>query len=61
MVLCISTKLHENISKGFIVLSGHDIQTKIFQGAQFSKNVGGVMVFVLCTSSHNALYLYQIL
>ena len=77
MILYISTKICENISKGFRViewtsymkiskrvsklLSGHDFQTEIFQGAQFRKNVGEVMVLVLSTSSENALYMYQVL
>ena len=53
MDLYISTKLHQNIAKQGVskLLSGHDFQIEIFQGAQFSKNIGGVMVLVLCTPS----------
>ena len=44
-------KISQRVSK---LLSGHDFQTEIFQWAKFSKNVGGVMVLVLCTSYDNA-------
>ena len=33
---------------------------KFSKGHNFVKNVGGVTVLVLCTSSDNALYLYQV-
>ena len=61
LMLYISTKLHENISKGFKVIKRTQCPYEIFKGEQFSKNVGGVMVFNLCTLSDNALYLYQVL
>ena len=38
------------------LLSGHD-----FQGELFSRNVGGIVVLILCSSPDNAIYLYQIL
>ena len=34
---------------------------KITKGNNYTKNVGGVTVFNLCTSSGHALYLYQVL
>ena len=50
--LCTSsdgTFLHEKISQRVSKLfSGHDFQ-KIYQGVSFRTNVGGVMIFVLCT------------
>ena len=33
---------------------------KISKGHNFVKNVGGVAVLVLCTSSDDGLYLYQV-
>ena len=34
--------------------------SQFFKGDYFRKNVGGVMVLVLCLLSDDALYLYQI-
>ena len=50
------------ISKGFSeLLSGHDLQYSGFSKRHNSvKNVGGVMVLVLCTLSDDALYLYKV-
>ena len=42
------------------LLSGHDFPTKIYKGALFHKNIGGVLALVLCTSSNDALYLYHV-
>ena len=42
------------------VYSGHDFHRKNFKGPLFHKNIGGVIVLVLCTSSDNGLYLYQV-
>ena len=42
------------------LLSGHDFQNEIFKGHNSLKNVGQVMVFNLCTSSYDALYLVYI-
>ena len=33
---------------------------KISKGHNFVKNVGAVMVLLLCTSSDNGLYLYKV-
>ena len=49
-----SMKISQSVSK---LLSGHDFQGKRIQ----KKNAGGIMVPVLCSLPHNALYLYQIL
>ena len=42
------------------LLSGQDFLGEIFKGQNFVKNVGGVTVLDLCTSSGDALYLYQV-
>ena len=52
-MLYICIKLCENISKGFRVLRFSKRHNSV-------KNVGGVSVFNLCTSSDGALYLYQV-
>ena len=49
IVLYISTKFHENISKGFKV-----IERTQFQGKLFSKNEGGIVVLVLYSLPDNA-------
>ena len=60
-MLSICTKFHENISKGFRVTElTQFFYIKIFKGAPFRKNVGGVMVLVLCLLSDDALYLYKV-
>ena len=40
--------------------SGHNFRMKNFKGALFRKNVGGVMVLFLFTSSDGDLYLYKV-
>ena len=54
----------ENISKGFKVIVRADTTSisklKFSKGHNSLKNVGRVMVFNLCTSFDNALYLYQV-
>ena len=52
-----SCKFHDNISKGF---SGNNFYTKIILGYNSIKYVDGVIVLIFCTSSDDALYLYQI-
>ena len=53
----ISTKFHENILGGIKVIE----QTRFFsKGHNSVKYVGGVTVLVLCTSSDDGLYLYQV-
>ena len=52
MVLYITTKFHENISKGF-----KDIERTRFARGIIQQIVGGVMILVLCTSSGDGLYL----
>ena len=51
-------KLSQTISK---LLSGHNSILKITKGNNSAKNVGGVTVVNLCTSSGHALYFYQVL
>ena len=51
-------KISKRISE---VLSGHDFQSSIFsKGINLVKNVGRVMVLVLCLLSDDALYLYKV-
>ena len=65
VILYISTKFCEIISNGIKVIdlySGHDFYTENYKGEKFrKKNVGGVTVVNLCTSSGHALYFYQVL
>ena len=57
----ICTKFHENISKGFRVFERTRFPKFIFsKGNNSVKNVGGVMVLVLCLLSNVAFYLYNI-
>ena len=48
-------KISQRVSKFFSRLN---LQTEIFKGEKFHKNVNGVMVLVLCTSPDSALYFY---
>ena len=61
MMLYICIKFCENVSTVFKVLSGYYFQTEIFKGYNSLKYVGQVMVLNLCTSSYDALYLYQVI
>ena len=61
MMVYICTKFHENILHGIKVIKRTRIQSEKFQRAIILlKNVGGVSVLVLCTSSDDGLYLYQV-
>ena len=62
IMLYISTKFCEIISNGNKVIewTGFPI-LKITKGNNSAKNVGGVTVVNLCTSSGHALYFYQVL
>ena len=59
VMLYICAKFHE------IILNGIRVDTisirKITKGNNSAKNVGGVTVVHLCTSSGHALYFYQVL
>ena len=61
MMLYICTKFQENISKGFTVTADVICIMKFTKEHNSVKSVDGVIVPVLCTSSDNALYLYQVL
>ena len=50
-------KISKRVSE---LLSGQDFQYSNFQKNNFVKNVGGVMVLVLCLLSNVALYLYKV-
>ena len=55
--LYICTKFHENIDDRFKVI----VWTQFSKGHNSAKNIAGVMNLILCTSSDDALYLYQVL
>ena len=60
-MLYICTKFHENISKGFRVTELTQFLISKFSKGHYSvKNVGGVLVLVLCLLSDDALYLYKV-
>ena len=62
VMLYISTKFHEIILNGIKVIERtRFLYIKITKGNNSAKNVGGVTVFYLCTSSGHALYFYQVL
>ena len=61
VMLYISTKFCEIISKGIKVIVDTISILKITEGNNSAKNVGGVTVVNLCTSSGHALYFYQVL
>ena len=56
----ICTKFHENILVGIIVIEQTQFSQEKFRRGIFHKNVDGVTVLVLCTSSDGGLYLYKI-
>ena len=49
LLLYICTKFHKNILDGIKVIEQTKISLKNFKGHNFTKNVGGVTVLVLCT------------
>ena len=60
-MLYICTKFHENIKKGFRVIERTRFPIfKFSKGNNSIKNVGGVMVLVLCLLSNVVLYLYKV-
>ena len=61
VMLYISTKFCEIISNGNKVKERKISILKITKGNNSTKNVGGVTVVNLCTSSSHALYFYQVL
>ena len=63
IMLYISTKFCEIISNGIKVLEWVDRTSilKITKGNNSAKNVGGVTVVNICTTSGHALYFYQVL
>ena len=61
-MLYISTKFCEIITNGIKVIEGTQfLVRKLQRGIISAKNVGGVTVVNLCTSSGHALYLCQVL
>ena len=60
MLVYISTKFHENILDGIKVIERTRFPLEKFQNHNSLKSVGGVLVLVLCTSSDDGLYLYQV-
>ena len=62
VMLYISTKFCEIISNGIKIIEGTlFLNGKLQRGIIMKKNVGGVIVVNLCTSSGHALYFYQVL
>ena len=59
IMLYISTKFCEIISNGISYRVDTISILKIAKGNNSAKNVGGVTVLYLCTSSGHALYFYQ--
>ena len=51
-------KLSQTVSQ---LKSGHDFYTKIIKGNISAKNVGGLTVVNLCSSSGHAICFYQVL
>ena len=60
VMLYISSKFCEIISNGIKVIVDTIFILKISKGNNSAKNVGGVNVVNLCTSSGHALYLCQV-
>ena len=61
MTLNICTKFYENILDDIKVIEWTRFSSEKFQrGIIPSKNVGGVKVLFLCTSSDDNLYLYKV-
>ena len=61
-MLYICAKFHEIILKGIkVVERTRFLYGKLQRGIITQKNVGGVTVVNLCTSSGHALYFYQVL
>ena len=62
VMLYICAKFHEIISNGINSYRADTISIrKITKGNNSAKNVGGVTIVNLCTSSGHALYFYQVL
>ena len=62
MMLNICTKFKKNISKGVRVIERlRFVYWKFSNGHNSVHSVGGVMIFILSTSSDSVLYLYQVL
>ena len=61
MVVNICTKFHENMLHGIKVIGWTRFSfEKNQRGHNSVENVGGVTVLLLCTSSDDGLYLYQV-
>ena len=62
VMLYICAEFHEIILNGIKVIERTlFLYRKITKGNNSAKNVGGVTVVYLCTSSGHALYFYQVL
>ena len=61
VMLYICAKFHEIILNGIKIIEWtRFLHGKIQRGNNYAKNVGGVTVVYLCTSSGHALYFYQV-
>ena len=60
MMVYICTKFYENILVGMKIIERTRFTWEKFQRHNSVKNVGGVMVLVLCTSSDGGLYFNKV-
>ena len=61
IVVYISTKVHEKYSRRYQSYRANTVFIRKFsKGHNSLKNVGGVTVLVLCTSSDDGLYFYNV-
>ena len=51
--------IYKNSAEGYAAPGKDHVTMKFTKGHNSVKDVGGVKVLVMCTSSDNALYLYQ--
>ena len=59
LMVYICTKFHKKILEGIKVIERTQF-SKISKGHNSIKNVNGIMVLFLCTSSDDSLYLYTV-
>ena len=60
MVVYICTNFHENILDFIKVTERTRFSYTFSKGHNSVKNVGGVTVLILCTSSYDGLYLHKV-
>ena len=60
MMVYICTKFHENILVGIKVIADTIFTGKVLKGHSSLKNVGGVRIILICMSTDDGFYLYQV-